>query len=343
MQGRRFFGVAAVAAAIALVPAAKAQATVAVTVTGDDGNPVALNAAAPVAIRNMDVKVGAAVDKAEGARWSMQVVNQAGAPVSSASTCNNVQYFPNDSRYVTYQGNQTYTAVLQFYADASDTTCAKAPRVVQYSFVIQSGVALAQPAGPALTRAAGSFSTNTQTLGFTQNPGATTYEIKYAKGGVIGPDGAIAGPAGDAYLNRTTGLVELIGLRDPGTYVVVARAKNGDYYTPWSPPVSLRLYSPFDMTSVTAIDSRGPSYKLRGTLRDAWGAGGKVTVAIASGKKGKHFRTMGKAKVNSKGRWTLRFTVRRYGYYRVRYSFSGNDLVPKGALYEVVRIRRIFG
>jgi hypothetical protein len=342
VQGRRLVGAAVVAAAMVLVPA-KAQAAVTVQVTGDDGNPVALNTGAPVAIRNMDVKVIASVDTAEGARWSIQVVDGSGAAVSSASTCNSTQYLTNDSKYVTFHGNGTYTAVLRFYADASDTQCSKAPREVRYQFTIGASVALGQPAGPALTRAAGSFSTNTQTLAFTQNPGASTYEIKYAKGGVIGPDGAISGPAGDAYLNRTSGLVELIGLRDPGEYVVVARAKNGDFYTPWSAPVSLRLYSPFDMSSVRAIDDRGPSYKLRGTLTEKWGAGGKVTVALASGKKGKKFRTMGKAKVNSKGQWTLRFTVRKYGYYRVRYSFGGNALVPKAAMYQVVRIRRIFG
>src|SRR3954469_5601637 len=343
MQGRRLFGAAAVAAAIALVPVAKAQATVVVTATGDDSNPVALNAAAPVGVRMMDQKVGATVDTSEGARWTLAVLDPAGAPATYSSPgCYTTKAIPNDSRIVIFRGNGVYTAVVSFYADA-DTSCAKPVKTANYQFAIGASVALAQPAGPALTRAAGSYSTNTQTLAFQGNPGASTYEVKYAKGGVIGPDGAIQGPVGDAYVTRATSTVDLIGLRDPGDYVIVARAKNGDYYTPWSAPVHLRLYSPFDMTSVTAIDSHGPSYKLRGTLREAWAAGGKVTVAIASGKKGKKFRTMGKAKVNSKGQWTLRFTVRKYGYYRVRYSYSGNALVPKGAMYEVVRIRRVFG
>src|SRR5690242_14440036 len=100
MQARRLFGAAAAVAAMVLVPAGKAQAGVSVTVTGDDGNPLALSATAPVAIRNMDVKVIANVDKAEGARWSMQVVNQAGASVSSASTCYRTDVIPNDSKYV---------------------------------------------------------------------------------------------------------------------------------------------------------------------------------------------------------------------------------------------------
>jgi hypothetical protein len=342
LQGRRLLGAAATAAALIVVPA-KAQAAVAVTATGDDGNPVALNASAPVGMRMMGQKVAATVDTSEGARWTLAVLDPAGAPATYSSPgCYTTRAIANDSRLVVFHGNGTYSAVVSFYADA-DTSCTKPLKSTTYQFAIGATVAITPPAGPALTRAANSFSTNTQTLGFTTNPGASSYEIKYAKGGVLGPDGAISGPAGDAYFNSGSGLIELIGLRDPGDYVVVARAKNGDYYTPWSAPVHLRLYSPFDMSSVRAIDARGPSYKLRGTLTDKWGAGGKVTVAIAKGKKGKKFRTMGKAKVNSKGQWTLRFTVRKYGYYRVRYSYSGNALVPKGAVYQVVRIRRIFG
>ena len=94
---------------------------------------------------------------------------------------------------------------------------------------------------------------------------------------------------------------------------MVARGRNGDYYTPWSAPVTFKLLAPFDMSSVSAIDSRGPSYRLRGTLDEPYAAGGRVTVAIAKGKNGKKFRTLGKAKVNSKGVWTLRFTVRKRG------------------------------
>ena len=69
-------------------------------------------------------------------------------------------------------------------------------------------------------------------------------------------------------------------------------------------------------------------------------AGGKVTVAVAKGKKGKKFRTLGKAKVNSKGVFKLRFRL-SLGTYRVRYSFAGSSTVAKGTVYEVVKIRRI--
>ena len=134
----------------------------------------------------------------------------------------------------------------------------------------------------------------------------------------------------DAYLDRATGQVQIIGARDPGTYTAVARAKIGDFATPWSAPVQLQLQLPFDILTGSFTDRRGPSYKLRTTLRDAAASGSRVTVAIAKGKTGKRFRTIGKAKVNSKGQFSVRFTVRKLGWYRVRYSFKGNANVARG-------------
>jgi len=344
MQGRRILVAAAVATALAVVPAKAAQAAVSVTVLGDDAAPIALNAAAPTGVRMMDQKVGVTVDQSEGARWKLQVLDPAGtSALLSSPACNATKYTTTDSRIVSFRGNGTYTVQVSFFADA-DTSCATPAKTASYQFVIASSVALGQPAAPVLlTRAPNSFSTNTQTLDFAGNPGQSGYEIRYAKGAVLGPDGAISGPSEQAYVDSATNKVQLIGLRDPGVYTVVARAKNLDYYSPWSAPVTMRLMEPFDMDRVTAIDSRGPSYKLRGYLRDQWSAGGKVTVSIASGKKGKHFVRKGKAKVNTKGQWTLRFTVRKYGYYRVKYSYSGNANVLKGSVVQTVRIRRIFG
>ena len=60
-----------------------------------------------------------------------------------------------------------------------------------------------------------------------------------------------------------------------------------------------------------------------------------MTVAAAKGKNGKRFRTLGKAKVNSKGVFKLRFTIRKRGTYRLRYSFAGSATVARGTIYEV--------
>ena len=171
---------------------------------------------------------------------------------------------------------------------------------------------LGQPAGPLMTRQANSFSTITQQLDFAGTPGALSYEIKYAKGGVLQADGSISSPAlQDGFLDRATGKVQ-IAAREPGDYVVVARAKNGDYYTPWSAPITMKLIAPFDLASRRFPDQRGPRYQVRGELREVT-AGGRVTVAAASGKNGKKFRTLGKGKVNSKGIFKLNFTIRKRG------------------------------
>ena len=134
----------------------------------------------------------------------------------------------------------------------------------------------------------------------------------------------------DAFLDRATGQVQIIGARDPGTYTAVARAKIGDFATPWSAPVQLQLQQPFDILTGSFTDRRGPSYQLRTTMRDAVLRGSRVTVSLAKGKNGKRFRTIGKAKVNSKGQFKVRFTVRKLGWYRVRYSFKGKRASPAG-------------
>jgi hypothetical protein len=54
------------------------------------------------------------------------------------------------------------------------------------------------------------------------------------------------------------------------------------------------------------------------------------------------FRTLGKAKVNSKGVFKLRFRLAR-GTYRMRYSFKGTSTVARGTVYQVIRVRRILG
>ena len=135
--------------------------------------------------------------------------------------------------------------------------------------------------------------------------------------------------------------MQIIGARDPGTYTAVARAKIGDFATPWSAPVQLQLQLPFDILTGSFTDRRGPSYKMRTTLRDPAASGSRVTIAIAKGKNGKRFRTVGKPKVNSKGQFSVRFSVRKLGWYRVRYSFKGNGNVAAGTSYAQVRFRRV--
>jgi hypothetical protein len=289
----------------------------------------------------MDVRAYVHVDPADAPYYRWQVLDAAGAGATTLSPCWNtsVAIARDDDRLVAYRGNGTYTLRILKYK-GKDCTGAAAP--LNYQWVTSSTVTLSAPAGPQLIRQPNTATTNTQLLGFAGPPGAISYEIKYAKDATVGPDGSISGlNVQDAYLDRATGQVQIIGARDPGTYTAVARAKIGDFTTPWSAPVQLQLQQPFDILTGSFTDRRGPSYKMRTTMRDAWLRGSRVTVAIAKGKTGKRFRTIGKPKVNSKGQFSVRFTVRKLGWYRVRYSFKGNSAVARGTSYAQVRFRRV--
>jgi hypothetical protein len=322
--------------AMGLIAPATANATIFGKVTDDGGNPVPLAPGTPLALRSMDVK--ALVNTDEGKGFSSQVTGPDGQPTGISVGCG----IPGTERtnYVDYHGNGTYTLTVTVY---SDSCGGKVLKTASFTWTVTAGVAIAAPAPTMLTRQPNSFSTITQQFNFSGNPGASGYEIKYAKGAVVNPDGSLNSPAlKDGFVNSTTGKVELIGAREPGPYTIVARARVGTYYSPWSAPATFNLIAPFDLSARSFPDSRGPSYQVRATVGEPTAAGSRVTIAVAKGKKGKRFRTLGKAKVNSKGVFKLRFRLSR-GTYRVRYSFRGNATVARGTVYEVIRIKRVLG
>jgi hypothetical protein len=327
---------AALVVATGLIVPATANAAISAKVTDDAGNPVQLAPGAPPALKSMDVR--ALVNASEGKGFSSSVIGPDNQPTGISVGCG----LPGTERtnYVDYHGNGTYTLTVTTY---SDTCGGKVLSTASYAWTVTAGVAIAPPAPTMMTRAANSFSTNQQHFNFAGNPGASGYEIKYAKGAVVNPDGSLNSPAlKDGFFNSTTGQVDLIGAREPGAYTIVARARNGQYYSPWSAPATFNLIAPFDLSARSFPDSRGPSYQVRATVGEPTAAGSRVTVAVAKGKKGKRFRTLGKAKINSKGIFRLRFRLAR-GTYRVRYSFRGNATVARGTVYEVIRIRRVIG
>jgi hypothetical protein len=308
-----------------------------VTVKGDDGNPVALNPASPTAIRNMDVQYAVTFDGTDAAYHKTSVVGPDGSPASSGSSCYPKSAIGNVSRYVDYKGNGNYAVVVQTFTNSACTTGAKEQR---FAFSINAGTSITPPSGIVLTRLPNSFSTIDHQVPVALNPGGIAYEVKYARGGVIGPDGGISGPSTDAFLDRNTGNADA-RFTEPGQYVMVARIKSGDYYTPWSAPISFAVKAPFDLAFTGFPDAHGPSYKVQGTLRDPYARGSRVTVYIAKGKKGGRFRKLGRSsKVNSKKRFTLRFKLRKPGVYRLQYRFKGSSLVLGGKVTEQIRIRR---
>ncbi|MDA0163820.1 hypothetical protein OM076_26350 [Solirubrobacter ginsenosidimutans] len=333
-SGGRFLATAIVAAA--LCGPATANAAVSATVTGDDGQPAPLTAGAVPTYRFMGATAAVQVTPGAQKSWKWSVSDPTGALAASEYCWSTLQ---NDSSRVNYRGNGTYTLNVQLFSGSSCT--GSVISTSSYQWTTAASVGIVPPAGPLMTRPANTLTTNTHLIDFAGNPGAQNYEVRFAKGAVLAPDGSISGPSETAIVD-TTGKIRFWNFTGPGQYTMVARAQFGDYFTSWSPPVTITLVAPFDLSDVSFPDPRGPSYQLRGAVREATAAGSRVTVAVAKGKKGKRFRTLGKPKINSKGTFTLRFRLAR-GTYRVRYSFKGTSSVTRGSVYEVITVRRVLG
>jgi hypothetical protein len=337
MNFRRKLALAAVSAAALLTGApAAAHAAVAVSVTNDAGSYSPLTAGVPLGIHNIGPQVLVHVDQdSTNGLFSVSYTDQNGSTAALAASC----YLAGSdaSRYIDYHGNMAYNVTVTTYGP-KDFDCATPKSTTTYQFVVGGVVAIVNPGHPLLERTpAGALIT--QALGFQGTPGAGLYEIKYALGGVVQPDGSLGGPVQDGYVDPTTGTVQLLATK-PGNYVVVARAKSGDYYTPWSAPVTLRVLAPFRLTD-SFPDHIGPRYTIRGKLEEGSARGGRVTLAAARGRKGGHFRTLGHGKINRHGVFVMHVTIHKRGIYRLRYTFKGRGTVAGGRVAEVVRIRRI--
>jgi hypothetical protein len=238
-----------------------------------------------------------------------------------------------------YQGNGTYTISVTTY---TGTSCTGAGTTRTYPVTINAGVALTPPGGVLLTRQPNSFTPLEYSVPIAVNPGALTHEIRYAKGGVIGPDGAISGPSATESIDPVSGAIKL-SLTEPGTYVMVARAQAfSNAFTPWSAPISFRAVAPFDFVgNPTFPDSRGPSYKVRVQMREK-SARGKVRISLARKWRGGKFRSIGKARIKRNGVFSKRFTVRRFGKYRIQYRFKGSATTAPGKVTQKITIRRRF-
>ena len=331
---RAMTALVAVAAAAATVPAAAGAATV--TFTGDAGQPVPLNPAAPTTLRQMNGELAVALAAPE-VRYSVSVAGPVAA-ASSPRTCST----STGPSFVDYQGNGTYTVTVTTY---TNTLCTAGAKRAVYPVVIAAGSALSQPPKVLLTRKPNDFATLTYPIPIALNPGALTHDVRLAKNATIGPDGGIAGPSQQLFAEKQTGTVSLRE-SEPGRYTMVARPQGfsgaaGQFFAPWSAPITFRLISPFDFISSPSFpDSKGPSYKLRGALRET-ATRGKVRISLAAGRKGGKFRSIGKARVR-RGVFKKRFTVSNPGTYRIKYAFKGSGTTAPGTIVQRVKIRRRF-
>ncbi len=327
---------AATAAFFMAHAAAAGAAATGATVTGDDGNPVAITPG--LTIRHMDAKVGFTFTGAVNSNNLTTVLGPDGA-VAGTRSCG------SPGTDVGYRGNGTYTVTLTQYANG-DGNCSKAPTgpAQTFSYTVAAAVTLTGPAGRVLIRTADTFTALPVLLPITLSPGALSYEVQYAKGAVLGPDGAITGPSQSGSVDTTTGSVSL-RLTEPGTYTVVARQKgystsSGNFYTPWTAPVTVRALVPSDLSTLSFVDALGPNFQISGYMRESALAGERLTISLARGTKGV-YRTIARPRVRADRSFRFRFIQRRYGTYRLRIRFKGSATVAGGSTVRLIRVRRV--
>ncbi len=112
---------------------------------------------------------------------SVTVLGPDGVAAATDSPCWDTRYTNDSKRFVDYRGNGTYTLTTSLYTDVD---CTAGKRDVSYPWTVNASVAISPPAPVMMTRAVNSFSTITQQFNFAGNPGASGYEIKFAKGAV---------------------------------------------------------------------------------------------------------------------------------------------------------------
>lgn len=323
---------AAVLCSLLALPASALGASA--TVTGDAGAPVAI----PATIRNMDPVVEFAFAPDEK-QYGAVVLGPGGAPASSSTSCLGTE--SPTKKFVEFQGNGTYTVVLRVSKNDRDFNCAEAVEQ-RLTFTINASTFVTPPSvQPLLMRRPDSLASIEYTVPVDRNPGASSHELSYAAGATLGPDGGISGPSTQAFVDSSTGLAS-IRFTKPGRYTFVARARRGSAFSPFSPPVFVDVVAPFDLSFTSFPDARGPSYKVKGTVREPSARGGRVTVSIGRGHKARKFRRLGRAKIRSGGTFTQRFRLGRPGKYTLRYSFAGSSTVAKGVVKEKITISRRF-
>jgi hypothetical protein len=334
---RRLATTAAAACALAAVAPVGAGAAI-ISVRGDDGNPIAVPAQGGLNVRQMDQRVtlGFATNERY---YSLQVTGPDGAAVRSPLDCFIAS--GNESWSFDFRGNGAYAVAVQTY---SASGCAPATLVAnqRVTFAITSFSGITAPPGPVLTRRPGETGLIEYQLPVSLNPGAFSHEVRFAPGGVIGPDGSISGPSEQAFVDSNTGTAAF-RFKGPGTYTVIARARrSGDFGSPWSTPVAVRAIAPFDLKTLRFPDSRGPRYRLRARIREET-IRGRVVIAIARGRKSGRYRFLGSVRITTDATFSKRFRLRRSGTYRVRFRFKGSDTVAPGVIVQRFRIsRRIF-
>jgi hypothetical protein len=309
-RGRTALLAATAALAAASAAPGAANAAVSLSVTGDDGNPIALGG--PINIRNMNPLLGIRSTTAD--HFNLSVTGPNGAKVASDLSC--FSDYNTDTKPVDYVGNGTYTVTLTTFTNNTCTTGAS-PRILPFP--------------------------NTVNLPIDLNPGALSTEAFVARNVTPNADGSLPGTPEQLFPDPATKTVAVRLDKGPGFYVVAAHAKgyagvlNPQAFAPWATPVAIHAFAPFDTQRFTWTDTRGPSYRFSAVIR-ATGATGRVSVGIRRGSKGK-FRSYGKVKIR-RHRISKRLRLPRTGTYQLRLRYGGNSTVAAGSEVRSFRITR---
>lgn len=331
---RAAWAVAAVAATALALPTAAQAATA--SVSSNEGVPLPL--ATPQTTASLAPTVSVALG-ADEANYKLVVIDPAGTPIEGTGFCRDAT---RPTQEIPYRGNGLYTVQLTAYAERAVDFCKTGARPQTLQFTINATTTINPLPASFLIRDPGNVLTKDLPVALAGlNTGVSRVEFRYAKDGIIGPDGGLAGASTEEFIPtsiepRGQGKVRL---QEAGRYVFVARQISNSVGTPWSAPITVNAQSPFDFQSFRFSDGRGPSYRVTVKLREA-ATSGKVNVALARGKKTGRFRSIGSAKISRTGTIVKRFTQRRSGTYRIRFTFKGSPSTAAGQAVQGVRFTR---
>ena len=323
----------ALATASAALLAATGAATAGaanVTVTGEDGNPLPLSPTGTATVRTLAPVVDVAQPPG-GGRYAVTVTDPAGNVAATPTACEDPARATRDS--FPYRGNGLYTVSVTSYL-ATDVTCQSPIGPPEgFRFRIDGGVVVHRRS-PFVLRAPDSTRPAPLALPVALAPGADRHEVRFARGGRIGRDGAIRGrsQAGDV---DVAARAATLTFSKPGVYTVVARGLRNGIGTPWSKAVRVRVLAPFDLRSYRWTDRTGPRFGLVAQVRER-SARGRVTVALARGDG--PFRTLGRATISRSATFAAGFSAARAGRYRLRFTYGGSRTVARGTAVVTLRV-----
>jgi hypothetical protein len=161
-------------------------------------------------------RVTVAVPSADTKFFQAQVLDGGGGPATPLSSCFDRGDTASLKGSPSYHGNGTYTVLVRY---ASNASCSAVTREIRFQYGVNAGSAVTPPPGKLLTRRPSSFVITTFPLGVRLNPGAISYEIRYARNGVVQPDGSLGGTPKSAFVDTTSGLANF-SFAKPGRYVI---------------------------------------------------------------------------------------------------------------------------